>query len=315
MTVVAYDSLTGILELVEDFDYYHWGSSDKSAEWDGVDMRGEVALLTRNVVIEGEDTDGWGGQILASDTLESDGSFRISETVLEWVEVRNCSHRNTERAAIRFEDARGGYGRMTGVSVHGGLGWGVSIIDSNNVEASDIVVAGTVQVGWRLDRVRNVTVDNVFVSDTRSRNLSLLDNVADKEGCFIFCAYDKQKTGEACYDTSVTNSRVSGCPFVGFAAPGYSCDDTTSDIFRDNVAHSCDGVGVHIYPNPADSKSINCYQGSHFAAYKNQQQGTATHYNSAEVRIHDVVMIDNLWGISLQLGIEREQYKIKLFDS
>jgi len=33
-------------------------------------MRGEVALLTRNIVIDAEDIESWGGQIVTSDTQE-----------------------------------------------------------------------------------------------------------------------------------------------------------------------------------------------------------------------------------------------------
>ena len=105
-------------------------------------MRGEVALLSRNVIIEGEDTDGWGGQILTTDSLEANNVFRYGETVLEYVEVRNCSQRNTERAAIRFEDANGAYGRVVGTSIHGSLGFGLSIHKASNVEIRDIQIAG-----------------------------------------------------------------------------------------------------------------------------------------------------------------------------
>jgi hypothetical protein len=31
------------------------------ADFNGVDMRGEVLLLTRNIVIAGEDIESWGG--------------------------------------------------------------------------------------------------------------------------------------------------------------------------------------------------------------------------------------------------------------
>lgn len=33
-------------------------------------MRGEVILLSRNIIIAGEDIESWGGQIVTSDTME-----------------------------------------------------------------------------------------------------------------------------------------------------------------------------------------------------------------------------------------------------
>ena len=65
-------------------------------------MRCEVAILTRKIVIKGNDNDGWGGQIVTTDTIESDGSLRFGSTHLENVQVYNCSQRGTLRAAIRF---------------------------------------------------------------------------------------------------------------------------------------------------------------------------------------------------------------------
>jgi hypothetical protein len=59
--VLEYESSSGKLTLVDPLEHYHFGGPDNSEYYKGLDMRGEVALLTRNIVIEGEDADGWGG--------------------------------------------------------------------------------------------------------------------------------------------------------------------------------------------------------------------------------------------------------------
>lgn len=42
--------------------YYHWGAAEStSAKYNGVDIRGEVMLLSRNIRIVGEDIESWGG--------------------------------------------------------------------------------------------------------------------------------------------------------------------------------------------------------------------------------------------------------------
>ena len=111
-----------------------------------------------------------------------------------------------------------------------------------------------------------------------------------------FCSYWEP---DPCFGSSVTNSIAAGCVFGGFVAPGHDCGDTSSTKFKDNVAHSIDGCGAYIYPDPASDGHSECYEGSHFSAYKAQESGIATHYKSQEIRMRDMVFIDNQEGISL----------------
>lgn len=106
-TISAYESSTGVITLNEPLKYYHWGSGDSTArDYNGVDMRGEVVLLSRNVRIVGNDTDSWGGQILVTDNMEIlAGVQRTGQLIMDNVEVYNCSQRNTHRTAIRWERA------------------------------------------------------------------------------------------------------------------------------------------------------------------------------------------------------------------
>jgi len=60
--VVSYNDTTGILYLNNTLKFYHWGAETSTADrYYGIDMRAEVLLLTRNVVIKGHDFDNWGG--------------------------------------------------------------------------------------------------------------------------------------------------------------------------------------------------------------------------------------------------------------
>lgn len=104
-TVAAYDDVNGILTVSPAFDFYHFGQEDSTADdFNGLDMRGEVRLLTRNVKIVGQETnDKWGGNVLTMDRLEFDGSMRVATTQLDNVEVSGCSQENTFHAALRFE--------------------------------------------------------------------------------------------------------------------------------------------------------------------------------------------------------------------
>lgn len=138
------------------------------------------------------------------------------------------------------------------------------------------------------------------------------DQSLDKEACVAFCSYFEP---DLCYDTTVTDSIAAGCVFAGFVAPGHDCDETGSDRFRDNVAHSNERVGAHIYPDPVISKHSKCYEGSYFAAYKNQELGLSTMYSTEDMRMRNMVFIDNQSGMCLQTAGEREEIAISLKDT
>jgi hydrogenase maturation factor HypF (carbamoyltransferase family) len=125
--IYSYDSATGIVTLTNALERYHWGHAVSTAEkYSGVDMRGEVILLTRNVRVVGNDTDSWGGQILVSDNLEFSGVQRSGQLIIDNVEVYNCSQRNTFKSAIRFENQNLKWQSVTNSVIHGSIAWGIS---------------------------------------------------------------------------------------------------------------------------------------------------------------------------------------------
>jgi hypothetical protein len=304
-TITAYNTNTGEVTLDSGLSYYHWGASSSTAsDYDDVDMRGEVTLLTRNVQILGEDVDGWGGQVLVSDYYESDGSIRKGSLFMDNVMVYNCSHLDTFHSAIRFEGGLMGESKITNSVVHGSLGWAMSIYKSWNVIVEDSAFIGAKAVGIRLDEVRNVTLNRNFVGDVKPRIWNALGMVLDKEACVAVCSYEKDSPS-ACTDVTITNNIAAGCKFSGFIAPGYDCDDTTSTVFKDNISHSIMGTGANIYPDDVNGNNHGtCYELSHFKAYKTEQPCVATHYNTVEMRAHDITCIDAQLGINLQTGGE-----------
>lgn len=117
-----YRTITAITQskitLDEPLSFYHYGEGSSTAdEFNGVDMRGEVALLSRNIVIQGEDKDGWGGQVLATDMFESDGTWRKGTIIMDNVQVYNCSQKDTYYSAVRFEGASGN-SRVSNSAIH-----------------------------------------------------------------------------------------------------------------------------------------------------------------------------------------------------
>lgn len=61
VTIKSYDPTTGICELKSALKFYHWGKETSTVSEFGIDIRGEVALLTRNILIQGHETESYWG--------------------------------------------------------------------------------------------------------------------------------------------------------------------------------------------------------------------------------------------------------------
>lgn len=131
----SYDSDTGEVTLTSGLSFYHYGAADEGTM--GIDMRGEVLLLTRNVKIQGNDQDNWGCAIVTSDTEEfaSDESiiYRTGQMILHNVEVFRCSQIDTDSAAIRFESVTTNPSEIKHCAFHNGYGWGANVKSSENI--------------------------------------------------------------------------------------------------------------------------------------------------------------------------------------
>ena len=52
----------GVITLDKALENYHYGTAESTGTlYNGVDIRTEVLMLTRNIKVYGEDADGWGG--------------------------------------------------------------------------------------------------------------------------------------------------------------------------------------------------------------------------------------------------------------
>jgi len=313
-TIDEYNSETGDLTLTTGFSFYHWGQEPSTFDSHGVDMRGEVVLLSRNIQIEGSDEDGWGCTILTTDLddISKTPVVQLSGRLI-WdnVEVTRCSQRDTERAAVRFNGAIGRSSSISQSVVHTSQAWSLLVTNSRNIDIVDSSFIGAKAVGVNLNSITNVHLDGVFVADVIERNITALDHEVDKRACVAFCSYYSGK-GVDCPNSSIKNSIAAGCPFGGFVAPGNDCGSSDSDSkFFNNVAHSVDGSGAYIYPDPGVNGQLKCYEGSNFAAYKNTHQGLTTMYKTQEMKMRSMSFVDNMMGgLSLQVSGTSDSQKI-----
>lgn len=100
--IAEYLPASGKLTVTEPFEFYHHGGDSSIGKY-GVDMRGEVINLTRNVRVVADDDNDWGCTILNSDRVEADRSIRVGRMTLDNVEVLRGGQEDTYKAGIRFE--------------------------------------------------------------------------------------------------------------------------------------------------------------------------------------------------------------------
>jgi parallel beta-helix repeat protein len=165
--IETYDNTTGILTINSTLNHYHWGQANTTvADYNGIDIRGEVVLLSRNVKIVGEDVESWGGQIVTSDSVEViEGvvTMRTGQLLFDNVEVYNSSQIDTLKAAIRFESAATLHSSVTNCTLHNGLGWGMYMKSSKNIQVSDNIFYNFRPIGVAMQAATNVTFnDNVL---------------------------------------------------------------------------------------------------------------------------------------------------------
>ncbi len=124
--IQEYNIATGLITLDRPLDHPHYGAATSTAsKFGGVDMRGEVLLLSRNIQIIGNDTEAWGCQVVTSDFVEANGVWRFGSTIMDNVEIYNCSQYDTFKAAVRFEANFGTWSRISNSAIHHGLGIGM----------------------------------------------------------------------------------------------------------------------------------------------------------------------------------------------
>lgn len=304
--VESYDSSSGKLNLKSPLNHYHWGAAQSTGpNYNQVDMRGEVMLLSRNIKIVGEDIEAWGGQIVVSSIIEPDLTYRHGQLLLDNVEVYNCSQANTAKAAVRFEGVTASPENASSITnsvIHNGLGWGVSITSAANVLMRNNVIFSFKPFGVSMLTVSNITFDDNIVAHVYERDIAKGNHYVEKRAGVAICS---QVAGNNCRDTHVTNNIVAGAAYAGYTAMGHDCGDYSGDSFKDNVAHSIRGLqggaGAIIYPDPArPAQATSCYEGSYFTAYKCLRQGVTSYSRAASVRYSFMTSIDNALGFGMQ---------------
>lgn len=99
--------------------------------------------------------------------------------------------------------------------------------------------------------------------------------------------------GDVCSDIKLIGNIAGGTTFSAYVAHGHDCGNYNQLFFRDNVAHSVEGTGAHIFKRPGGG---NCMEVSYFSAYKVTLDGVVSYSNYQEIRHSHMIVVDSGMG-------------------
>jgi hypothetical protein len=208
---------------------------------------------------------------------------------------------------------------------HSGLGWGLSVVDSETgmmdaitsailpLEIKFNIIFGQKQKGLVLETMKNGLVDGNYVIATTDRIINSASTLDDLVA-FEFC----RKT--ACLGTRVINNVVAGYFYVGYWIPAQKCPASGTDmtasaytdtvIFYNNILHSGTDHGVVVTPNLDTTQSdATCMQAGFTTAYKINGVPFTTYFAMKKIGFVYLKMFDNTKGVSLNIADSADDQK------
>jgi hypothetical protein len=246
--VESYDSQSGQVMLVNPLKGYHFGAADSTADdYSGIDMRGEVLVLSSNVNVTASTDENsktyaypepYGCQILVADFFEPfDLSYKSGSIHFDNVAIFNCSQEKTEYA-FRFDYAVQNNKTVTNSAISSGKGEGIIMKHSKNIVLDGNVVHDFILYGIKAEKSSFITLNNNIVNGVRPFN----------EEFPAYTKWDEPNGGIEMSDSKdflITNNVVASTWSQGYRLPSYACGG--SQVNTGNIAHSIAGYGVIVH--------------------------------------------------------------------
>lgn len=273
--------------LTAPLDFLHWGQ----VETLGVDERGEVALLDRNIVVRGASnaaTTGLGGSM----RFIGPGSAQVH---LGWVEVVGLGDTGQlGRYPVHFHqlgDQTGSW--VQGLSVHDGFNRSIVLHGTDNVLVEDCVSYAALGHAFYLEdgsETGNVLVDNLALSTRRPpAGLEILPSDTTPSGFWIMN-----------FDNVISGNHAAGQQGSGFWFDlSVQGSQDVPPTFVGNVAHSSGDHGFYKedYDSAVSGAITPVFDG--FTAYKNRQRGIYWRSVDLLTTWRDARVADNATGLFL----------------
>jgi opacity protein-like surface antigen len=291
-------SVNGLeITLTEPLLYRHYGEHQVFGDVQ-VSTRAEVGLLSRNVVIEGDESntpfyeqgDRYGCHVMLG--WLDDWGFGGYGTI-RGTEIRNCGQGGgSPRGSLYVYRLKRQNNRLPAdivfsqLSIHTGHNYGLMLEESHDVIVDQCVFQGMFGHSgiWGVGDVQHAVFTNNLIGGMRE----LLKQTTE-----IF-PYDLCAVRFEMYGNTFRNNVIAGSEDMGWCTTADRCDATyDNSVFRDNVAHSC----IHgTYVGFDQSAGGGCHKLAYFTAWKNSHIGIFS-VASADTVVSHVHIVDNYLGI------------------
>uniref|UniRef100_A0A8C5QTU9 Fibrocystin-L n=1 Tax=Leptobrachium leishanense TaxID=445787 RepID=A0A8C5QTU9_9ANUR len=297
--IISVSSDNTILTLNASLTYTHIALTDDNPNTaQSYTLAADVALLSRNIKIIGEDYPGWyqesfGARVLVSSFTAYDTEY-IGSAKIENVEFYHSGQEGFtdptdprySLAFLNLGEVAEGSSYVRGCAFHNGFAPAIGIFTTNGLDIDDNVIHFTVGEGIKVwgERIRvrrNLVTLSVFPGTYRGR--LLVNNFAWNAGIEI-------NKGS---DIVLQNNVVAGFERVGYRINGEPCPDADNpnEEWFNNEAH---GGLFGVYMN-ADGFP-GCSLVRRFLVWKCWDYGIYTQTIDS-VEISDVILVDNGMGI------------------
>ena len=316
----------GVITLDSGLDYFHYGAAAFKTTSKGttLEMRAEVAVLDRNVVVEAAADETLGCSVLVpkyQDITQTPPTDVQGVIVADGVQFNKCGQKDTDKAAvsIRGVNSVAAQNASTPTYLHSityssfteNQGWAVNLVNAQQVDFTKNVIWNARKFGMYLKGVKDSVFDDNLMIKVRDRGLTYNKESLD---VIIGVYYNDTASFEAS-NVAMRRNRVSSAEWFGFMVPGYDCvsDASFKPNFSDNVGHSSKASW---FPAPL-LNGATCQQFSHFTAFKNLEQGFANRQDGKDIKLTKMTFADNLNSVSINGGdpADERDYTIKIEDS
>jgi len=270
-----------------------------------LDVRADVALLTREITITANELDGgtaaidgWGASIYTSEVFFPDvvtntfvaerGSLKLDNVQCEF-----CGQSDTYQAAIHVENFGTDTTNPAGY-VKNSAFFGSNGVAATFSKASDFVLDNNVffqftryGLYFNADNT-NLQITNNLIIGVGARNTTTgANHFTDLAAC-VYSEYNLLG------NSSFTNNIAAGCYFHGYIFLGAVCG--TSWVYKNNVARISD------YPFFIKAPNGNCTYASGMIAYGGNEAGIIFVYTSQSVYVDNIISVDSNIALVINQG-------------
>ena len=283
------------ITIETDLKYNHFGSLSPISTSQGIlDMRGEVGLLSRKVVIKGTLEDDWGCRILIPGYTQADGQRIDGKIYLEGVLIENCGQRDTDNAALdfnRLEDTAE-FNVVSKCSIRDSAGWAINLRSSTHVKIEKNVIANSLKYGVYLKNVKEIHFKENLIIKIRER--TWYNNTFEFDLIIGFFYDDEDDM--AANNLVIHKNIISSAVWFAWAVPGLQCGSTNNQ-FTYNVGHSSRAGWFGTKVNK------ECQEYSLFTAYRNFEEGFVNRFMIKHLKVKNFILSDNNNSIAINGGV------------